>query len=130
MRNRDCQSTITGVASKLFGGNGVCLPRNWDKAPEFDLVLMTPGNAVMQTREFLMYGSFIELSAFSFLTAQVFCALFASVLATDLVALTSAERFEGMNFRQRFAFILWRYTLPAGVFSLAMYWFVFGHLQS
>lgn len=68
----------------------------------------------------------LEFSPFSFLTAQVFCALFASLLATGLVAATSAQRFKGMKFPQRFAFILWRYTLPAGVFSLAMYWLVFG----
>jgi hypothetical protein len=72
----------------------------------------------------------LEFSAFSFLTAQVLCAIFASLLATGLVAATSAQRFKGMNFPQRFAFILWRYTLPAGVFSLAMYWFVFGRAQS
>ena len=68
----------------------------------------------------------LEFSGFTLLTAQALCAMFASVLATGLVAATSAQRFKGMKFPQRFAFILWRYTLPAGVFSLAMYWLVFG----
>ena len=71
----------------------------------------------------------LEFSAFSWLTAQVLCAMFASLLATALVAVTSAQRFKGMDFPRRFAFILWRYTLPAGFFSLVMYWFVFGRAQ-
>lgn len=71
----------------------------------------------------------LELSGFSLLAAQALCAMLASFLATVLVAATSAERFKGMNFQQRFAFILWRYTLPTGVFSLAMYWLVFGRAQ-
>jgi hypothetical protein len=71
----------------------------------------------------------LEFAALSLLAAQAFCAMFASLLATGLVAATSARRFEGMNFQQRFAFILWRYTFPAGVFALAMYWLVFGLAQ-
>jgi hypothetical protein len=71
----------------------------------------------------------LEFSAFSWLTIQALCAMFASLLATGLVAATSAQRFKGMNFPQRFAFILWRYTLPTSAFSLALYWLVFGRAQ-
>jgi hypothetical protein len=72
----------------------------------------------------------LEFSGFSQLAAQALCAMLASFLATGLVAVTSAQRFEGMNFQQRFAFLLRRYTLPTGVFALAMYWLVFGLPQS
>ena len=70
-----------------------------------------------------------EFSAFSWPAAQALCAMLASLLATALVAATSAQRFKGRNFQQRFVFILWRYTFPAAFFALAMYWLVFGTSQ-
>ena len=70
-----------------------------------------------------------EVQSFSLLAAQALCAVLASIGATALFATTAVDRFHGFNFKQRFLFVLWRYTLPAGAFSFAIYWLVRGGLR-
>lgn len=53
--------------------------------------------------------------------------LFAAVFAATLVAAVSSAQLPGKNFVERFGYYLWRYTLPAGMFSSAIYWFIWGH---
>ncbi len=70
-----------------------------------------------------------EVQSFSLLAGQALCAVLASICATALFAATAADRFQGVNFKQRFFFVLWRYTLPAGVFAFAIYWVIWGGLR-
>jgi hypothetical protein len=69
-----------------------------------------------------------DLQSFSLIAGQALCAALASICATALFAATAADRFQGVNFKRRFFFLLWRYTLPAGVFSFAIYWLIRGGL--
>jgi hypothetical protein len=70
-----------------------------------------------------------QFATLFWLASQVLCAVCASVFATALVVTVSPQRFEGMTFKQRFVFVLWRYTLPAAVFSFAVYWLLFGRSE-
>jgi hypothetical protein len=70
-----------------------------------------------------------QFATLFWLASQVLCAICASVFATVLVVTVSPQRFEGMTFKQRFVFVLWRYTLPAAVFSFAVYWLLFGRSE-
>jgi len=70
-----------------------------------------------------------EVQSFSLLAGQALCAMLASICATALFAATAADRFQGVNFKQRFFFVLRRYTLPAGVFAFAIYWVIWGGLR-
>lgn len=84
----------------------------------------------MRTGSFLMRTFFAsEVQGFSLLAAQAFCALLASICATALFAAIAVDRFQGFNFKRRFFFVLWRYTLPAGVFSSVIYWVIWGGLR-
>jgi hypothetical protein len=53
--------------------------------------------------------------------------LFAAVFAATLVAAVSSAQLPGKNFVERFGYYLWRYTLPACIFSSAIYWFIWNH---
>ena len=56
-------------------------------------------------------------------------ALFAAVVGASVVASLSGAQLPGKNFIERFVYYLWRYTLPAGVFSIMIYWVVWGGLR-
>lgn len=49
-------------------------------------------------------------------------AVLASLFAAALLATTSSARFRGMSFGARFVYVLWRYALPACLFSGVIYW--------
>jgi hypothetical protein len=54
--------------------------------------------------------------------------LFAAIFAATFVAAISRVQLPNSNFVERFVYYLWRYTLPACIFSSVIYWFVWGHL--
>jgi hypothetical protein len=56
--------------------------------------------------------------------AMISQAVLASAVGAALLGLVSAERFPGMNFAARFFYVLWRYTIPAFIFSGSIYWLV------
>ncbi|MGB9473900.1 MAG: hypothetical protein WCE87_02395 [Candidatus Udaeobacter sp.] len=56
-------------------------------------------------------------------------ALFAAVVGATVVAALSGAQLPGKNFIERFVYYLWRYTLPACVFSIAIFWVVWGGLR-
>ena len=53
-------------------------------------------------------------------------ALLAAVFAATFVAELTAARFPEMSFVQWFINALWRFTLPACLFSSAIYWVIWG----
>jgi hypothetical protein len=54
--------------------------------------------------------------------------LFAAVIVATLVATVSSAQLPGKNFVERFVYYLWRYTLPACLFSFAI-WVIWGRLR-
>jgi hypothetical protein len=50
------------------------------------------------------------------------------LFAAIFVAAISRAQLPNSNFVERFVYYLWRYTLPACIFSSVIYWFVWGHL--
>jgi hypothetical protein len=70
-----------------------------------------------------------EVQSSSLFAAHVLCAVLAAICATALFAVTTADRFQRSSFHRRFFFLLWRYTLPTGVFSFVIYWLIWGGLQ-
>jgi hypothetical protein len=53
-------------------------------------------------------------------------AVLAAVFAATFVAEFTATRFPELNFVQRFGYAFLRFTLPACVFTSAIYWVIWG----
>jgi hypothetical protein len=56
-------------------------------------------------------------------------ALLAALFAATFVAEFTATRFPELSFPRRFAYAFWRFTLPASLFPLAIYWVIWGGLR-
>jgi hypothetical protein len=56
-------------------------------------------------------------------------ALFAAVVGATVVAAFSRAQLPGKNFIERFVYYLWRYTMPACLFSFVVYWVTGGTLR-
>ena len=82
---------------------------------------MTPAKAVMRTQESFVHRIYPDLQL-SRALREISEALFAAVIGATVVALFSGAQLPGRNFSERFAYYLWRYTLPACVFTSAIYW--------
>lgn len=88
---------------------------------------MTPANAVMRKQEFFVHRSFSDsqIAGGLHLLSEV---LRAALFAATFVAEFTATRLPEMSFMQRFGYALWRVTLPACVFTSAIYWVIWGGL--
>jgi hypothetical protein len=86
---------------------------------------MTPVNAMVRKQELFVHRIFGD-SELADLLQLISISILAALLATTLMAGSTADRFPQMTFSRRFANLFFRLALPTCIVAAAIYWLLWG----